>query len=77
MEKQAIKELMYGGINELLQNRRFYYQSSVGKNYDHWTDEGKSAITEFVNQISHLILDAEAVEFDRRAKQQTFQALKS
>ena len=41
MEKQAVKDLMYGSLNELMQNRRYYYYSSIGAEYCHWTDEGK------------------------------------
>ena len=77
MEKQAIKELMYGGINELMQNRRYYYNSNIGKNYSHWTDEGKVAMESFMREMTQYIYDAEQRSLNERAKEQTLQALKS
>lgn len=68
MEKQAIKELMYGGVSELMKNRRYYYQSSVGQSYSHWTDEGKMALDYFMKEMTKYIYEAEQVDLDRRAK---------
>jgi hypothetical protein len=77
MEKQAIKELMYGGINEMMQNRRYYHHSTIGKEYSRWTEEGKAALTHFVNDITHYIYDAEQVALDNRAKDIMLKELKS
>ena len=77
MEKQAIKELMYGGINELMQNRRYYYHSTIGKNYSHWTDEGKEAMGKFMVEMTQHIRDAEEAELDKRAKDLVLKELKS
>lgn len=76
MEKQAIKELLYGGIGELMKNRRYYYQSSVGKGYSHWTDEGHIALNEFVSEIAHFIVESDKQELDRRAKEMVMETLK-
>ena len=77
MEKQAIKELMYGGVNELMQNRRYYYHSSVGMNYSHWTTEGKTAMEEFMKEMTQYIYDAEQKSLDERAKELVLKELKS
>lgn len=77
MEKQAIKELMYGGVNELMQNRRYYYHSTVGRNYSHWTEEGKEAMTTFMREITQYIHDAEQRSLDQRAKEMVLKELKS
>lgn len=77
MEKAAIKDLVYGGINEMMQNRRYYYRSSVGKNYSHWTDEGKEVLGEFINDITQYIVDAEEASLDQRAKELVMKELKS
>jgi hypothetical protein len=76
MEKSAIKELMYGGINELMQNNRYYYRSSVGRGYSKWTEHGEQALKEFVSEISHLINEAEEQALDQRAKQLVIEELK-
>lgn len=39
MDDQALKEIIFGGTRELMKNRKYYYHSSVGAEYCHWTDE--------------------------------------
>jgi hypothetical protein len=77
MEKQAIKELMYGGLNEIMNNRRYYYTSSTGKHYSHFTEPGKIAVQEFVTEIASYITDAENNELDKRARDMVLKELKS
>jgi predicted GIY-YIG superfamily endonuclease len=76
MEKQAIKQLMYGGIKELMNDRRYFYNSGMGRKYSHWTEEGRLAIYEFVSDISVYITDAENAELDQRAKDMVLKELK-
>ena len=76
MEKQAIKQLMYGGIKELMSDRKYYYNSGMGKNYSHFTDEGKVAVHEFVTEIAAYITEAEDKELDSRAKDMVLKELK-
>ena len=76
MEKQAIKELMYGGIKEIMNNGKFYYKSSVGKNYSSFTTAGVEAVKEFVTDIAGYIIDAENAELDQRAKDMVLKELK-
>lgn len=77
MEKQAIKELMYGGVNELMQNRRYYHHSSVGRNYSNWTAEGKQAMEAFMREMTQYIYDAEQRSLGERAKEMVMKELKS
>lgn len=77
MEKQAIKDLMYGGVSELMNNSRYYYRSTVGKHYCHWTESGKEALDEFMKEITQHIYDAEQVSLDQRAKELVLKELKS
>jgi hypothetical protein len=76
MEKQAIKELMYGGLKEIMNNNRYYYKSSVGKNYSSFTETGKLAVQEFVTDLAGYITEAENVELDQRAKDMVMRELK-
>ena len=76
MDKGAIKQLMYGGIKELMNDRRFYYNSSMGKNYSYFTDAGKVAVYEFVTEIASYITDAENADLDKRAKEMMINDLK-
>ena len=75
MEKGAIKDLVYGGLEEIINDRRYYYASSVGFGYNHFTDEGKQAVVEFMDLIAYKIRDAENEDLDKRAKQQILDQL--
>lgn len=69
MEKQAIKDLMYGSLNELMQNRRYYSRSSVGPEYSRWTEEGQVVLKQYMSEITKLIYIADQNELDSRAKE--------
>jgi len=77
MQKSAIKDLIYGGLEEIINNSRHYYKSSVGSNYSHLTDSGKQAIIEFMDLMAYKISEAEEQDLDRRAKEQVLKELKS
>ena len=76
MQKGAIKDLVYGGLEEIINNRNYYYKSSVGFGYNHFTDEGKIALCEFMDLMAYKISEAENTDLDRRAKQQVIDQLK-
>lgn len=76
MKKSAIKDLCYGGMLELLNNRNYYYHSSVGSAYSHLTEEGKEAVIEFMNLVAFKMKQAEDDDLNERAKQQVIDQLK-
>jgi len=76
MQKGAIKDLVYGGVEEILHNRNYYYHSPVGRDYSHFTEEGKIALTEFMNLMAFKIREAEDIDLNNRAKQQVLEQLK-
>ena len=76
MQKGAIKDLVYGGLEEIINNRNYYYASSVGFGYNHFTDEGKIALCEFMDLMAYKIREAENADLDRRAKEQVLEQLK-
>jgi hypothetical protein len=77
MNRQALKDLLYGGIEEMTQNPRLYYRSSVGKEYSHWTDAGKENVSEFMNYMAQEMAKCRQVEDDNRAKEMVLKELKS
>jgi len=77
MEKQAIKDLMYGSLTELMQNRRYYSRSSVGPEYSRWTEEGQVVLKQFMSEIIKLIYVANKNELDSRAKELVLKDLKT
>ena len=76
MDKGAIKELMYGGVQELMRNRKYYYHSSVSAEYCKWTDEGAKALTDFMNLIGHQMIINEEAALTKRAKELVLKGLK-
>jgi len=76
MDKAAVKDLIYGGVNELIHNGKYYYHSSVGPEYCHFTDVGKVAISEFMNQMAVNMRKAENEDLNRRSKEMVIQGLK-
>lgn len=76
MHKGAVKELLYGGLKELTNNSRYYYHSSVSRQYNSFTDEGKIALYEFTLEMAAFMRDAEDQELDQRAKDIVLKELK-
>ena len=68
MEKPAIKSLIYGGINELMQNEKYYRYSKIGREYCRWTEEGKQALTDFMSDMAFYVYQAEQELLDQRSK---------
>ena len=77
MEKGALKHLIYGSLEEIIRDNRYYYHSSVGENYSHFTDSGREAVQEFMGTMAFKIRAAEEADLERRAQEQTLKALKS
>lgn len=76
MKKSAIKDLVYGGIEEILNNRTYYYHSSVGLGYSHFTEEGKVALNEFMDLMAFKIKEAEQEDLNQRSKEMVMKSLK-
>jgi hypothetical protein len=76
MDKSAVKDLMFGGINELMRNRNYYYHSGVGQAYSYWTDEGKLALVEYMNVMGWKLKEAEEEDLKERSKQLVLKGLK-
>lgn len=76
MDKQAVKDLVFGGLHELMMNRRYYHFSSVGQSYSYWTDEGKEALHEYMTVMGWKLKEAEESEINQRAKDLVVKGLK-
>lgn len=76
MKKQAIKDLTYGGLIELINNSYYYYHSSVGAGYSHLTEEGKEAVAEYINMMAWKMKEAEETDLTQRSKDMVLKTLK-
>lgn len=73
--KQAIKDMLYGTINEITSNRTFYYRG-VSDSFNHITEEGQAQLIIALDRIIPLIKQAEDEEVQERARDITFDLLK-
>ncbi len=76
MDRQSTKELMFGGVHELMHNSKYYYHSRVGVNYSHWTEEGVKALADYMNLMAFKMIEAEEAELNQRAKDLVVKGLK-
>lgn len=76
MDKQAVKDLMFGGIHELMRDRKYYHHSTVGQNYSYWTDDGKEALFEYMTVMGWKLKEAEEADLRERSKQMVINGLK-
>lgn len=76
MDRGAIKELLYGGLKELTSNNDYFYHSTVGTEYCHFTPSGEKAMIEFTKQIAVITRAAELAALDKRAKELVINGLK-
>jgi hypothetical protein len=76
MDSHAVKDLMFGGVAEMLKNHKLYYRSEVGADYCHFTEEGKKALHEYMNLMAYKMLEAEEVSLNKRAKELVINGLK-
>jgi len=76
MQRAAIKDTIYGGLMEIMRNRQYYYHSGIGSNFNHFTDEGREAVQEFLNAMASKMIEAEHAELNARAKELVVNELK-
>lgn len=76
MEKPALKDLLYGGMVELMNNKNYYYHSSISSNYSKWTDAGTEALLEYTTAMVELMIATETADLDKRAKDMVINSLK-
>lgn len=67
---------IYAGLFEIIKDKKCYYYSSVGKEYSHLTDEGKAAVSKWLDLMAWEMLKLEQAELDARAKKIVWEELK-
>jgi len=76
MQRQAIKDVLYGSLVELSSNKRYWYTSNI-KGYSHWTEEGEAAVSELLKTITPMIVETADQELDQRAKDMVMKELRA
>lgn len=72
LTEQDIKNVLYGSIKELTQNRTYYYNGYRS----HFTDEGKRVVNEMLDLYAEKIQQAIKDADDKRARDMVFNSLK-
>jgi hypothetical protein len=76
MLRHDVEKMIVGSIKEIIRDRQYFYHSTVGTEYCHLTEEGKTAIIDIVNILGPRLLKAEAEEDIERSKQLVLDKLK-
>lgn len=78
MHRAIIARQLVGGIVEMMNDPKLFRKSEIGRKheYSNWTEVGRTALTEFIEEYSKKLLVAEERDLDARAREMTFQALK-
>ena len=69
MDRHVVKDLIYGGISELMQDKRYFYNSTISSYYCYWTEDGERAIIEFLTLMASSMAAADQAQLDTRAKE--------
>jgi len=77
LDKEVVKDLIYGCIKELGQNKNLYYQSNFGPQYGHLSDRGEKVCLVIFQDLVEKVLSAEEKEYQERRKRETFDAIKN
>jgi len=75
MDKAAVKDLIYGGLEELINNGKYFYSSSISRDYCRFTDEGERTVLEFMTIMAWQIHRSEQEDLEQRARQQVIDTL--
>lgn len=70
------KRQVYAGLFEIINDPKYFYNSRVGSEYSHLTEEGQKAVLEYANLMGPLMMKKAAEEFDEKVKQKVWEELK-
>ena len=76
MDKPLLKQVIYGALLEIVSDPDYYYYSSVGKEYSHFSDKGEQAIVDFAKIIAYNMLEARDEEDEQRSRNIVLNELK-
>ena len=70
------EKMIIGSLKEVMKDRNYFYNSTVGPEYCHLTDEGAKAMIEMLNILLPRLVKAQADEDNERSKALVLQELK-
>ena len=76
LAQEADKDKVYGALKEFTNNSRLWRSSPVGREYSHFTEEGREVIADMMQDILRTVDVLERKALDQRAKEIVFDTLK-
>ena len=76
LAQEANRGTVYGAMLEITKNPRLWRSSPVGREYCHFTEEGREVIADLMQDILRTVDVLERKAVDQRAKEITFDILK-
>jgi hypothetical protein len=70
------KDIIYGALLELSQNREVWYESTISPEYSKLTEQGREAIIHVVEDMFRGLQIIHNMEIKEEAKRQTLENLK-
>ena len=70
------EKMIIGSLKEVMKDRNYFYNSTVGPEYCHLTDEGHKAVIEMLNILLPRLVKAQELEDNERSKALVLQELK-
>jgi hypothetical protein len=80
MDKHSIdtfREQFYNGIKVILENERYYYESSVSSDYNHLTQDGINEVVQWVSIMAPHILKLATRDIEDHAKKLMLDTIKN
>ena len=76
LRRSMNKDIVYGALLELSQNKKVWHESTVSPEYSHLTEEGKEAIIHVIEDMFRGLQTIHNQEIKEEAKRQTMESLK-
>ena len=76
LQRSMNKDIVYGALMELSNNRNVWHESTVSPEYSHLTEDGKKAIIHVIEEMFRGLQTIHKQEIKEEAKRQTLESLK-
>ena len=76
LAQEANRGTVYGAMIEITKNPRLWRNSPVGREYCHFTEEGREVIVDLMQDLLRTVAVLERKALDQRAKEIVFDTLK-
>lgn len=76
LAQEANRGTVYGAMVEITKNPRLWRNSPVGREYCHFTEEGREVIVDLMQDLLRTVAVLERKALDQRAKEIVFDTLK-